>query len=205
MESTKVEFIYKSQNIDIYCSKNEKMKDIIIKFCTKARVEKNSIYCLYSGKVLDENIQLENLIKNKKENEKISILVYDNEEQEENQNDNLIKSPQIICSECQEVALFKLNKYKISINCKNNHSINNIFLKDFEKTQKIDESKIICNECQQNNKSKIFDRVFFICLNCKKNLCPLCNSSHNKKYINHIMIKYEQNHFVCFEHGENHC
>ena len=203
MESTKVEFIYKCQNIDIYCSKKEIMKDIIIKFCTKVRVEKNSIYCLYSGKVLDENIQLENLIKSKNENENITILVYNNGEQEENQNDNLIKSPQIICSECQEVALIKLNKYKISTNCKNNHSINNIFLKDFEKTQKIDESKIICNECQQKNKSKAFDRVFYICLNCKKNLCPLCNSSHNKKYINHIMIKYEQKNFVCFEHGEN--
>ena len=200
MESLKVEFIFRGQNIDIYCSKNEIMKDIIQKFCIKARVDKDSINCLYSGKLLDGNIKLENLIKNKNENENITILVYSNNEQDENNKDKLFKSSQIICSECQDIASIKLNKYKISTHCKNNHNINNIFLKDFEKNQKIDESKIICDICKQNNKFDSFDRVFFICLNCKKNLCPLCSSSHNK---NHIKIKYEQKYFVCFEHGEN--
>ena len=203
MEPTKIEFIYKSQNIDIYCSKNEIMKDIIKKFCIKVMVDENSIYCLYSGIVLDKNIQVEKLIQDKNKNETISILVYNQGEQKENKIVNVFNSPQIICPECQDIASIRLNKYKISINCKNNHFFNNIFLKDFEKGQKIDESKIICDNCRTNNKSISFNRVFFICLNCKKNLCPLCKPSHNKKYNNHIFIKYEQKNFVCFEHGEN--
>ena len=54
-------------------------------------------------------------------------------------NESKVKSPLIICPECKSVASIKINKYKISINCKNNHNIKYIFLKDFENSQKIDE------------------------------------------------------------------
>ena len=73
-------------------------------------------------------------------------------------------------------------------------------MKDFEKKQKIDESKIICNICKQQNKSNSFDKEFFICLNYKKNLFPLCKSFHD---INHNIIKYEQKNYICFEHEDN--
>ena len=39
-----------------------------------------------------------------------------------------------------------------------------------------------------------------MCLKCKKNLCPLCKSSHDRT---HYIIKYEQKFYVCLEHEEN--
>ena len=200
MESLKVEFFYDGQKIDIMCSEKEKMKNVVEKFCIKVRVDKNSIYCLYAGKILDENITLETLIKTKSKNEKIAILVYPKDKQDEEPTKKIVKASHIICPECQDIASIKINKYKISINCINNHNKNNILLKDFENSQKIDESKIICNECKQNNKSNSFNKEFFMCLICMKNLCPLCRSSHNK---NHNIIRYDQKNYICFEHGEN--
>ena len=86
-------------------------------------------------------------MKSKGENEKISILVYPKENQHEDQKEQVKKSSHIICPECLDSASIKINKYKVSIKCKNNHNKNNILSKDFEKNQIIDESKIICNNC----------------------------------------------------------
>ena len=60
------------------------------------------------------------------------------------------------------------------------------FLKILKKTQKIDESKIICENCGENNKSQSFNKVFYICQLCKKKLCPLCKTVHDKT---HYIIK----------------
>ena len=127
MESLKVEFFYDGQTIDILCSEKELMKNVVEKFCLKAGVDKKSINCLYGGKILEENITLENLIKSKSEDEKIVILVYSINTQIEEPIEKVVKSPNIICPECKTNALIKINKYKISINCKNNHNKNNIF------------------------------------------------------------------------------
>ena len=54
------------------------------------------------------------------------------------------------------------------------------FLKILKKTQKIDESKIICENCGENNKSQSFNKVFYICQLCKKNYAL---------YVKQFMIK----------------
>ena len=193
-----VSFSYEGVITNIYCSGKEKMEDIVQKFCTKAGVDKSSVYCLYSGNLLNENITLENLIKSKNHGDKIVILVTPiNQTNYSNKNPELTKSPQIICPECKEIAKIKFKKYKISIKCKNNHIKKNTFLKDFLKTQLIDESKIICDKCKKNNKKNTYKNEFYYCLNCKKNLCPLCKSNHN-----HNTIKYEQKNFICPEHED---
>ncbi len=44
--------------------------------------------------------------------------------------------------------------YKINIyECKNKHKIENILLNEFEETQNIDRTNIICDRCKNNNKS----------------------------------------------------
>ena len=73
-------------------------------------------------------------------------------------------------------------------------------MENFEKTQKIDESTIICENCKINNKSESYNKVFYICLFCKKKLCPLCKGNHDKT---HNIIKYEEKDSICFEHGYN--
>ena len=63
-----------------------------------------------------------------------------------------IYSKDIICPKCGELAKLDITEYKILIQCINGHNIGNIFLKDYKETQKLDISKIICNECKINNK-----------------------------------------------------
>ena len=117
-----VSFSYEGVITNIYCSGKEKMEEIVQKFCNKAGVDKSSVYCLYSGNLLNENITLENLIKSKSHGDKIAILVYPiNQSNYLNINPELTKSPHIICPECKEIAKIKFKKYKISIKCKNNH------------------------------------------------------------------------------------
>jgi hypothetical protein len=95
----------------------------------------------------------------------------------------------------------KINNYKIELyDCKNNHYIDNILLEEYENTQKLDISKIICNICNKNNKSDTYNNGFYICNTCKINICPLCKIKHDK---NHNIINYEQKEYICEIHNEN--
>ena len=183
----KVEFIYKEQPIFIACNLNEKMNDIFNKFITKANIDKNSIYFLYKGKKIDENLKLEELKGNQID---IKILV-----------DTFVKwkkiiNPKIIiCPKCGENSRIQIDKYKIKLyECKNGHEINNILLDEFENIEKMDLTKIKCNvdNCEKN-KGNTYNNEFYRCLKCKKNLCPLCRTTHDKK---HDIIKYEQINYI---------
>ena len=66
-------------------------------------------------------------------------------------------------------------------NCKNKHE-NIILLNESENTQNINENKIICDICKNNNKGKTYDNEFYICSTCNTNICPLCQSKHNKEH-----------------------
>ena len=96
---------------------------------------------------------------------------------------------QIICPECQEDIKFSIEDYVINLfECKNKHDINNIFLDEFDSTQNINISKIICQGCGQYNKGNVHNNIFYRCNSCKKNLCPICFSNHDK---NHNVLNYD--------------
>ena len=76
--------------------------------------------------------------------------------------------------------------------CKNNHKIDKIFLSEFESTQTIDLSKIICQNCKKFSKANVHNKSFYICNTCKLNLCPICYSNHNKK---HLIINYDDRNY----------
>ena len=97
MDSQIVEFIYNGKKVNIYCSEKELISDIIQKFCIKAKVEKNEIYCICFGNTLDENITLENFKKVKNNIEKINILVFQKNSKEQEIINPMIKSSTIIC------------------------------------------------------------------------------------------------------------
>ena len=42
-----VSFSYEGVITNIYCSGKEKIEEIVQKFCTKAGIDKSSVYCLY--------------------------------------------------------------------------------------------------------------------------------------------------------------
>ena len=110
------------------------MKTILERLYVKINVTKKDIYALFNGKLLDENINENQIPKN--ENNKKIILVY-------KYNDTLIKdkiyqdSNDIICPTCKENCLIEINDYKISLyGCKNNLRKNNVLLSEFKKHKK---------------------------------------------------------------------
>ena len=66
--------------------------------------------------------------------------------------------------------------------CKNGHKMENILLNEFEETQNIDLSHIKCDICKKNNKSISYNNIFYKCLTCNNNICPLCKSNHDKEH-----------------------
>lgn len=194
-----IEFIYNANKTTIQCNTYDKTKDIINKFLIKCNKKPNTLYFLYNGKEINEDltfIEIANQI-DKKRN-KISVIV--NDIISENQlATNLPKSKYIICPICCENIRISINTDKITLyDCKNGHSKNNLLFDEFEKTQLIDQTKIKCGVCKQN-KSETFQNKFFICSSCKINLCPLCKSSHD---LSHNIFDYEKKNFICFEHNE---
>ena len=185
-----IDFIYQGNNIEIQSNINDKMIDIIDKYITKSSIDKNSVIFLYSGNKINEELKLSEII-GKEEKDKIKILVYSKDDI--NNNKSIIKSNYIICPKCGENIKYKIKYYKIYLyECKNGHRINSILLNEFEKTQYIDISKIICEKCKEKNKSNTYHNEFHTCITCGINICPLCKSFHDKS---HNIIDYDQKNY----------
>jgi len=192
-----VSFLFEGQTINIQCTKNELYKEIIKKFEIKGNIKSESVYFLYNGNRLNEEMKLEEIIGNNNINN-INIIV---NSINEIKNNNIINNKYFKCPECKENIRMKIKDYKIELyDCKNNHYIDNILLEEYENTQKMDISKIIYNICNKNNKSYTYKNGFYICNTCKINICPLCKSNHDK---NHNIINYDQKEYICEIHNEN--
>ena len=188
-----IESIFNFNEIEtlINCNINDKLLDICNKFVNKIAVDINKLYFLYEGLEINKDLTCFELMNNKdKERGKMNIFVYDKKE----------KSKEIICPKCYENCRIKWNNYKINLfGCKNGHVINNILLEEFEETQIIDETKILCGNCNKSI-SKIYNKEFYKCLKCEINLCPLCKLIHDK---NHKIINYEKRNYICQKHTES--
>ena len=196
----KIYFIYKGIKIIILGSLNEKMKNIINKFIEKAHTKRDSIYFVYSSKIVDEGLSLDQIAnKEDKLRKEMAILVYSYSN--DNQKNSIIKSKEVICPKCLGNINLIVENYKISLfNCKNNHSIKDLLFKDFLDSQNIDLKKIICNICNNNDKYNSNNNEFYMCLDCCKNLCVLCKEKHNKF---HKIINYDKRNFICEIHLES--
>ena len=60
----KVEFNYKGTLIEIQCNPDNKMKDICQKFCEKAGVKFNSVFFLYDGEKMNNELSLKEILNN---------------------------------------------------------------------------------------------------------------------------------------------
>ena len=160
-----IKFSYEGKSIPIQCNKNEKMKDIFNKIEIKLKIENNSVYYLYKGNKINKELKLEEIIKEDNIN---NIIILINSLEKIN-NNNIIKSKFVKCPECKENTRIKFNDYRIKLyDCKNGNNIENISLEEYENTQEIDISKIICNICKINNKGQTFNNKFYVCNTCKK-------------------------------------
>ena len=84
-------------------------------------------------------------------------------------------------SNCKEPCRIKTDNYKIKLyDCINGHETSNIKITEFENTQKINESQIICDICKFKNKGNCPKDGFFRCLICKiSDLYVICFMSIN--------------------------
>ena len=195
-----VDFAYNGSKYSVQSHLSDTISIICQKFIIKANLSENSVYFLFSGKQIDENIKKETLeeLKIREKIDKVNIVAESIEKPKENR--VYIKSKNIICPLCKENIKIKINDYKIYLyDCKNGHKINSILFDEFDNTQNIDISNVICDECKEINKSTAFQNKFYICLKCNKNMCPLCKQKHDK---NHAIIDFDEKDFKCKNHSE---
>ena len=194
---TNIEFDFESQNINIQGNQSESFKQIINKFCMKASVNSNEIDFFINGQLIDPEKTVDKYIMKFKENKMKVLAIRKNKED----NRDIIEiSKDIICSQCKEPCLIKFDDYQIKLyECPNGHINKGIKIDDFPKTQEINISLIICDQCKIKNKGNTYNNDFYRCLNCKKNICVLCKTNHDT---NHNIIKYEQRNYVCPKHNE---
>ena len=199
MSEAKVIFTFLGIETTILCTINEKIKNILKRFSAKVEIDINKVYCIYNANKVNEELKFEELANKEDKLKKIMNIVVYEINNSTLINDDMQKSKEFICPKCNENILIKINDYKISMNCKNNHKIENIKINEFEGTQKINISKIICDNCKQINKSKTYKNEFYKCIECNNNICPLCKSLHN---INHRIIEYDKKNYICYKHKE---
>ena len=194
-----VEFVDDGIKTIIQCNENDKLEDIIQRYCFKTEKNIEKMIFLYSGNIITNKNKTFNEIANSEDKKrKIMSIIIDNKSSD---NKNLKKSKYIICPKCNDLTKINIKDYRISLSgCQKNHIIDNISLSDFNKLQLIDESKIICDICKNVNKANAYDNIFYICNKCNKYICPLCNSNHEKK---HNRIEYELKYFKCKLHNES--
>lgn len=197
---SQVIFSFTGIETTIQCINGDKMRDICNKFSEKIKIDINIIYFIYGSDRLNLELTFEQQANEiDKERNIMNILVYEKEKTSV-VNDGIVKSRDIICPKCGENCLIKFNNFKIKLSeCKNGHVIDDILLEEFDKTQNINLNNIICNNCNKN-KNKAYNKQFFRCLTCKQNICPLCNSKHDKK---HKIINYDNIYYTCDIHNEN--
>ena len=140
--------------------------------------------------MLDNELTKQKLISN--------FNIYQNDEIIEN-NTLKFKLEEIICPKCEESCKIDFYDYQISLyGCKNNHKINNIFLKEYEYTQiknKEYKNNLICDNCKA-----LINKEDYICTNCNKKLCFLCQLIHDKS---HNFMKYEDINYICPIHNKS--
>ena len=198
-----IEFNYNGKIIVIQSNKEEKLKDVFDKFKTKSNIESNSIYFMYSGNILKEDkLTFEEIISEEdRRRNKMNIIVNDVSNSNPEEEEIITKLKEIICPECGESIKMHIEGYNIFLyDCKNGHKKDNILLNEFDNTQKINISKIKCDEINcENNKGNSYENKFYICNKCKKNLCPIHKLKHDKT---HNIIEYDEKYYMCDIHNK---
>ena len=164
---------------------------VIDKFIQKTLIDPNSVYYIANAKPIDPQQTVESQMSDlNKQNKKLTILVNSIDKDDQDKEQVIIQSKDIICPECKEPCRYTIENYQIKLfDCCKKHINNEIKFIDFNKTQEINISEIICDICKYKNKGNSHKHEFFMCLTCKQNICLLCKSKHDS---NHNIIKYDQ-------------
>ena len=127
----KSEFIRNGTTTIIQCNENDKLEEIINRYCLKAEKNKKEMTFLYGGNILDHQKTFNEIANlEDKQRKQLSILVNDNKTNKI----QLKKSKYIICPKCQETTRIEIKDFKIKLfGCKNEHIFDNLSFLDFNK------------------------------------------------------------------------
>ena len=190
-----IEFIFNQQKIIIQAKSDETFQAVIDRYIQKSQ------YFISNGNQINPDQILENIMTDmEKQNQKLKVLVNMIEGKDNDKEQVIIKSKDIICPKCREPCRITLEDCKIKLfGCVNNHINNSIGLLKFPETQKVDISKIICDKCKVNNKGESTNYDFYKCFTCEKNLCVLCKITHPS---DHNVMKDDLINNICPKHNE---
>ena len=193
-----VTFIFNQTPTKIQCKKNETFSTIISRYASKSNINTKDLCFLCNGQQINPSSTYDMI---SKESE-ITCLVISVNSQENFQEERIKFSKDVICPKCGEICLFKIKDYDITLTgCTKGHSTTYKMV-NYKDSQLIDESKITCSGNKSHNKAEVFENNFYRCIQCKKNLCPLCKNSHTK---DHDIIDYNLINYTCLKHNEKFC
>ena len=195
-----IDFNHNQNIIGIQAKLEDTFQEVINKYLEKSLLNPSTIHYISNGTQINPKKSVESQMSDMdKQNKKMNVLVLEIEEDKFN-NPVIVKSKDIICPLCKKPCRIKMDNFKFTLfDCPNQDNYEDITIKDFPETQKIDISKIICDKCKLKNKGDSPDN-FFKCLTCNKNLCLLCKPHHG---INHKIINYDEINYICQTHHEN--
>ena len=141
-----VNFIYKGIKTTILCKEKDILKEVLNKFIIKNKeVQNKRIIYYFNGKKADVNKTVEQISKDKN----LTILAFEIYSLPTKKINNIAHSNEVICPICKCSSFLTIKDYKLNLNCcKNGHTFNNILIKDYLKTQEIDNCKNICFNCK---------------------------------------------------------
>ena len=178
------EFEYNGTKTIIQCKLEDKLSIIVDNFLFKCKKNRDNVYFLYNGQILNENVNFNEISNNEDINrKKMNIIVYDRDDKDEklenNKKSSLIKSKYIICPKCKDCIKTFENKFFICLTCKmelcplcKSSHYKSHYIVDYEEKDYI---------CSAHN-----DIYVSYCKDCKKDICTLCLKEHNK----HTVIAY---------------
>ena len=196
----KIKFVYMTNEYTIKVNKENLFSYETFKNYAKLiGTDLDELYFSYQGKriIINENNNLN--IERKIDKNEIKILVINLRNIKGSIKPNQ-KAPNIICPNCKQLAMIKINEDRITINnCINKkHSYPDLTIDEFTKSQNYDDSNVKCDFCQN---LKYFYKLFYIC-SCGKTLCPICLLNHNPK---HPVINYNNKFNQCIKHSFEFC
>ena len=195
-------FNYEQKPVLIQSKLEDLFQSSIDKFIQKVLIDPKSVcYTANCGLINPEKTIESQMNEDEKTIKEISVLVNNIEDDDQDNQPVIVQSKDIICPECKEPCIFTIENTQIKLfHCKNNHTIKNIKFTDFNKTQQLDISKIVCGICKNKNKGRSPNNEFYFCLSCMQNICPLCKSEHEKLNPIHKVKNYDEKNYICPKH-----
>ena len=133
-----IEFEYNQVKVMIQAKSYEPFQSAIDRYIQKSQIQLDSVYFIANGSQINPEYSLESLMTNiDKKNKKIKVLVNQIQDKDNNCQEVIVKSKNIICPKCSENCRISIEDCKIKLfGCCNNHTTKSIRLLDFKDSQK---------------------------------------------------------------------